>query len=108
VITVFGTLYLNPSRRDEVLAEFQQSVEDTRKEPGCHTYVVSADLVDPTVLYIFEEWDDVAAMEAHQRSDHFAAHRTRSVGHLLAAEISQYEAPSADRRTIGSPPAAGA
>jgi quinol monooxygenase YgiN len=101
VITVFGILHLNPPRRDEALREFQQSVEDTRKEPGCHAYVVSSDLVDRDILYIFEEWDDVAAMEAHQRSEHFAAHRTRSVGHLVAAEISQYESTSADRRTIG-------
>src|SRR5690348_11727421 len=65
VIAVFGTLYLDPARRDEALREFHQVVADTTKEPGCHAYVISADLADPCTLYIFEEWKDSDALEAH-------------------------------------------
>ena len=108
VIAVFGTLYLDPARREEALREFHKVVVDTIKEPGCHAYVVSADLADPCTLYIFEEWTDSDALEAHQRSEHFVAHRQRSAGHLTAAEISHYDVTSVDRRTIGSPPAAPA
>ncbi len=104
VIAIFGTLHLNPALRNEAIREFEHMVEDVRREDGCHTYVVSADLVDPLTLYIFEEWDDIDALQAHQGSEHFAAHRSRSAGHLVAAEISQYEATSADRRSMGSPP----
>jgi quinol monooxygenase YgiN len=108
VIAVFGKLYLDPARREEALGEFHLVVADTIKEPGCHAYVVSADLADPCTLYIFEEWTDSDALEAHQRSEHFVAHRERSAGHLTAAEISHYEVTSVDRRTMGSPPAAPA
>lgn len=106
MIAVFGTLHLKPAQRDEALLEFQHLVEDTRNEPGCRAYVVSADLVDPNTLYIFEEWEDADAVEAHRRAEHFVAHRARSGGHLIGAEINEYEAASADRRTTGSPPAA--
>jgi quinol monooxygenase YgiN len=105
VIAVFGTLHLDPARREEALREFHQLVADTTKEPGCHAYVVSADLADPCTLYIFEEWKDTDALAAHQRSEHFVAHRERSGDHLTSAEISHYHVTSVDRRTTGVPPA---
>lgn len=104
VITIFGTLHLNPALRDEAIREFEHLVDDVSKEDGCQAYVVSADLVDPHTLYIFEEWDDIDALQAHQRSGHFTAHQSRSAGHLVGAEISQYEVASAERRSAGTRP----
>jgi quinol monooxygenase YgiN len=100
VITTFGTLHLNPARRDEALQEYLHLVEETRKEAGCSHYVVSVDLVDPLTFYIFEEWTDQESLEAHRESEHFIAHRSRSVGHIVGAEINHYQASSAERRTI--------
>jgi quinol monooxygenase YgiN len=105
VITTFGTLHLNPATHHEALQEYQHLVEETRKEGGCSHYVVSVDLVDPLTLYIFEEWADQESLEAHRQSEHFVAHRSRSAGHLVAAEINHYQTSSAERRSIG--PAAG-
>jgi quinol monooxygenase YgiN len=102
VITIFGTLHLNPARRDEALNEFQDLVAETRLEPGCGAYVVSADLADPTTLYIFEEWAGPDALDSHRRSAHFVEHQARAAGHIAAAEISQYESGSAERRSVGS------
>src|ERR1700730_18774485 len=101
---MFGTLHLNPERRDEALQEYQHMVEESRKEAGCWNYVVLADLVDPLTLYIFEEWADEETLEAHRQSEHFVAHRSRSVGHIVAAAINHYQTGSAERRTIGRPP----
>jgi quinol monooxygenase YgiN len=104
VITTFGTLHLNPAQRDNALQEYLHLVEESRKEPGCYNYVVSADLVDPMTLYIFEEWADEDTREAHRQSEHFIAHRTRSAGHIVAAEINHYQSGSVERNTIGSGP----
>ena len=101
MITTFGTLHLNPERRDEALQEYLHLVEESRKEAGCWNYVVSADLVDPLTLYIFEEWADEETLEAHRQSEHFVAHRSRAAEHIVAAEINRYESGSAERRTIG-------
>jgi quinol monooxygenase YgiN len=102
MITIFGTLHLNPARRDEAVREFKQLVAETSREAGCDAYVVSADLVDTNTLYIFEEWTDAAALEAHRRSEHFAAHQARNAGLLDGAEVAQYEASSAQRRSAGA------
>ena len=103
MITTFGVLRLNPAKRDEALYEYRHLVEESGKEPGCRNYVVSADFSDPCLLYIFEEWDDEEALEAHRRSDHFVAHRARSAGHIAGAVINHYQCASAERRTIGDP-----
>ena len=102
MITTFGTLHLNPARRHEAWQEYLHLVEESRQEPGCTNYVVSADLVDPLTLYIFEEWADEDSLEAHRKSEHFAAHRIRSAGHIVAAEINHYQSGSAERHTMGS------
>ena len=102
MITIFGTLHLDPARRDEAVNEFQDLVVETRLEPGCGAYVVSADLADPCTLYIFEEWADADAIESHRRSPHFVEHQARAAGDIAAAEISQYLSPSAERRSIGA------
>jgi quinol monooxygenase YgiN len=102
VITTFGTLHLNPSRRDEAIQEYLHLVEESRREPGCRHYTVSADLVDPLTLYIFEEWTDEGTLDAHRKSEHFVAHRIRSADHIVAAEINHYQSGSAERQTMGS------
>jgi quinol monooxygenase YgiN len=104
MITIFGTLHLDPARREEAVREFQRLVDETRGEPGCTHYVVSADLVEPNTLYIFEEWADIHAIETHQGSEHFTSHQTRAAGHILAAEINRYADGLVERRTIGTPP----
>lgn len=107
MITIFGTLHLDPPRRDEAVRELQRLVDDSKREPGCTHYVVSADLVDPCTLYIFEEWSDREALEAHQQSEHFVAHQGRAAGHIVAAAIDHYDAASAERHAMGGTPSEG-
>lgn len=101
MITIFGTLHLRPGRHDEARRDFRDLVDECVKEPGCRNYVVSADLTDPGILYIFEEWDDDDALATHRQSAHFAAHQSRAGGYLQAAAISQYESVAAERRSMG-------
>ena len=49
----------------------RQLVEPSRAEPGCREYRPSRDPEDPRVFFIYEEYDDMAAYEAHGASEHF-------------------------------------
>ena len=40
-------------------------------EPGCHHFDVCRDPADPLVFFLYELYDDEAAIQAHLRSDHF-------------------------------------
>ncbi|PYS54947.1 MAG: antibiotic biosynthesis monooxygenase, partial [Acidobacteria bacterium] len=56
---------------DEVLEPFRILQEETRREPGCITYVVQRSRENPRHYLIYEQYLDDAALEAHRNSPHF-------------------------------------
>ena len=42
-------------------------------EPGCRQFDVCRDPADPTLFFLYERYDDEAAIAAHLRSPHFLA-----------------------------------
>ena len=45
---------------------------ESRKEPGCHTYAFSVDINDPTMVRITEVWESMADLQAHFGMPHMA------------------------------------
>jgi quinol monooxygenase YgiN len=43
----------------------------SRREPGCRTYEVHRSLEEPREFLIFEQYDNLDALEAHRRTQHF-------------------------------------
>ncbi|MFF4893380.1 putative quinol monooxygenase [Micromonospora chersina] len=54
---VAGTLYVDPARRDAYLASCADVVRAARSAPGCVDFAVSADLVEPGRINVYERWD---------------------------------------------------
>ena len=44
-----------------------------QREPGCRQFDVCRDPADPTVFFLYEIYDDEAAVQAHLQSPHFLA-----------------------------------
>lgn len=42
-------------------------------EPGCRQFDVCRDAADPALFFLYELYDDEAAVQAHLRSPHFQA-----------------------------------
>lgn len=59
---------------DEVAARIVASgaVEHTRQEPGCVAYELSRELDAPDRFVAYEAWRDLAALESHLATTHFA------------------------------------
>jgi quinol monooxygenase YgiN len=55
----------------EVLALFEKLTEQSRKEPGCATYQVHRHKTEPRRFFIYEQYKDDAALEAHRGASHF-------------------------------------
>jgi len=55
----------------EVAALFEKLTEQSRKEPGCATYQVHRHKTEPRRYFIYEQYKDDAALEAHRGSAHF-------------------------------------
>jgi len=47
---------------------------ESRKEPGCRQFQVHRLLEDRRRFFIYEQFDDEAALAAHRASPHFATH----------------------------------
>ena len=61
---------------DGVIESFRTLQEETRREPGCITYVVQRSRENPRVFMIYEQYKDEAALEAHRNSPHFKQYAT--------------------------------
>lgn len=55
----------------EVEALFAKLTEESRKEPGCVMYQVHRHRTEPRRFFIYEQYKDDAALEAHRTAPHF-------------------------------------
>ena len=72
MICLAVTFLIKPGREVEAIGLFAQLTEATRKEPGCRMYLAHRSLDDPRKFFLYEQYDDRAALDAHRASDHFA------------------------------------
>lgn len=59
---LIGSAKAKPGQRDALLAIL---LENAGALPGCHSYVVAEDLIDPDAIWITEVWDSA---ESHKAS----------------------------------------
>lgn len=73
--TLIADLEAQAGRGDDVAAAIQQTraIELTRSEPGCLAYDIGRDTDAPDRFVAYESWRDLAALEAHLLTEHFAA-----------------------------------
>jgi quinol monooxygenase YgiN len=83
VVIVAGHVVVDPEERDDYLAGCVEVVRQARRAPGCLDFALSADLLEPGRVNIFERWESVAAVQAFRGSgpsdEQGAAIRTASV-----------------------------
>lgn len=63
-VIVAGHLMVDPEERQRYLAGCVDVVRQARDAPGCLDFAITADLVDPGRINIFEQWESQAAVEA--------------------------------------------
>jgi quinol monooxygenase YgiN len=92
MLVVAGRITVKPERREDAIRLALEVAAATRAEVGCRSYRFYADLEDPAAFFIFEEWRDAAALEAHFTTPHMARFLEQVSG-LVAAppEITRYE-----------------
>jgi (4S)-4-hydroxy-5-phosphonooxypentane-2,3-dione isomerase len=55
----------------EVASIFSKLTEASRQEPGCVFYQVHRHKTEPRRFFIYEQYKDDAALEAHRATPHF-------------------------------------
>jgi autoinducer 2-degrading protein len=74
MICIAVTYTIRPGREDEAAEHFRRLIPASRAEPGCRMYVVHRADDDPRTFFIYEQYDDRAAFDAHRASEHFQQH----------------------------------
>jgi len=58
-------------READVASVFGKLTEESRKEPGCLVYQVHRHKTEPRRFFIYEQYRDDVALEAHRAAPHF-------------------------------------
>ncbi len=78
MIAVIVDFVALPGKGDEVREVLQtQAKNSLEKEPGCHHFDVCINPDDPHKFFLYELYEDEAAVKAHGETDHYAAFRAR-------------------------------
>jgi quinol monooxygenase YgiN len=58
-------------REAEMAGVFSKLTGESRKEPGCVMFVAHRHKTEPRRFFVYEQYQDDAALEAHRASPHF-------------------------------------
>ena len=87
MVIVAGHVTVEPREREAYLAGCVSVVEQARRTAGCLDFTITADLIDPGRVNIFERWESHAAVETFRSSgpsdDQGAA--------MLSASVAEYD-----------------
>jgi quinol monooxygenase YgiN len=93
MIIVSGTVRIRPEARDAAVLAASVMMEATREELGCRAYRFSFDVTDPTLVYVYEEWESAEALDRHFQTPHMAAFQQELPALLAGAPaIARFEA----------------
>jgi quinol monooxygenase YgiN len=83
MICVAVTYVFKPGHEQEAIPLFLKLTAATRAEPGCRMYQVHRSQADPRRFFLYEQYDDQAALDAHRAAPHFAQYATGGLFPLL-------------------------
>jgi quinol monooxygenase YgiN len=94
VVIVAGHVVVDPQDRDEYLSGCVEVVRQARQAPGCLDFSLSADLLEPGRINIFERWESQSTVEAFRGS----GPSFEQADMIRAASVAEYDV--ADERSL--------
>jgi len=70
MIIVSGHIDIQANKHDDAVQLVLWMAAETRLEDGCLHYHFYSDLANPNRFLVYEEWRDLAALQAHFQTDH--------------------------------------
>lgn len=95
MLVIAGTITIDPARRGEMEAAFDEVRAASLEEPGCLAYQAYADRSDPAVLFLFERWESPEALRRHFETSHMQRFMAAMGGlGVRGMEVRRYEVSS--------------
>jgi quinol monooxygenase YgiN len=93
MICVAVTYVMKAGHEEEAVGLFRELTGPTRAEPGCRMYLVHRSAADPRKFFLYEQYDDQAALDAHRASPHFAKYATGGLFPLIESRTPEIYVP---------------
>jgi quinol monooxygenase YgiN len=90
MVIVAGHLLVDPEEREAYVEGCRQVVEAARRTEGCLDFAITADLVDPARVNVYERWESQEAVEAF-RGDGPGGAQQQSIRSASVAEYGAVE-----------------
>jgi quinol monooxygenase YgiN len=87
MVIVAGHITVDPEQRESYLAGSMSVVEKARRADGCLDFAITADLLDPGRVNLFERWESQAAVETFRRSG--PSNKQRAA--MLSVSVAEYD-----------------
>jgi quinol monooxygenase YgiN len=87
MVIVAGHIGVEPQQRESYLASCVRVVEQARRAAGCLDFAITADLLDPGRVNIFERWDSQAAVETFRGS----GPSDEQAAAMLSVSVAEYD-----------------
>ena len=87
MVIVAGHITVDPEQRESHLADSMRIIEKARQAEGCLDFAMTADLLDPGRLNLFERWESQEALKAFRRR----APRRRQRAAMLSVSVAEYD-----------------
>lgn len=94
MVIVAGHVVVDPAERDDYLSGCVAVVRQARHAPGCLDFSLTADLIEPGRVNVFERWESQAAVEAFRGGGPSDEQRATTV----SAEVAEYDV--SDHRSL--------
>jgi quinol monooxygenase YgiN len=95
MICVAVTYVIKAGHEEEAIALFHKLAPATRAEPGCRLYVVHRSTTDTRRFFLYEQYDDQAALDAHRAAPHFEQYAKNGLFPLLESRVPEIYEPIA-------------
>jgi quinol monooxygenase YgiN len=87
MVIVAGHITVESHQRESYLAGCVNVVEQARRATGCLDFTITADLLDPGRINIFERWESQAAVETFRSS----GPSKEQGAAMLSASVAEYD-----------------
>lgn len=93
MICLAVTYVIRPGHEAHAAALFATLTAATRTEPGNLMYIAHRSTTEPRRFFLYEQYRDQAALDAHRASPHFAEHAVNGLYPIAESREAELFAP---------------
>jgi quinol monooxygenase YgiN len=93
MICVAVTYVIKAGHEEEAVGLFHKLTEATRAEPGCRMYLAHRSTSDPRRFFLYEQYDDQVALDAHRAAPHFEQYAKNGLFPILESRTPELYEP---------------